>query len=67
MLCSCCHGQHFILTRGQFLPCPECGGMGEIHCCDGLMMQPESTHTTRGDRAATPEELPHPPQQRATR
>ena len=23
------------------LPCGECGGSGEIHCCDGLQEQPE--------------------------
>src|ERR1700686_1106660 len=41
MLCSSCHGQHFIIRAGQMMPCPECGGMGGIHCCDGLTEQPE--------------------------
>lgn len=41
MLCSSCHGQHVIIRAGQMMPCPECGGMGGIHCCDGLTAQPE--------------------------
>jgi hypothetical protein len=24
------------------LPCGDCGGTGEIHCCDGLQEQPDS-------------------------
>lgn len=23
------------------IPCPECSGVGEIHCCDGLQEQPD--------------------------
>ncbi|OWK44472.1 hypothetical protein FRUB_02404 [Fimbriiglobus ruber] len=27
--------------NGQRVPCPECGAMGEVHCCDGLQSQPD--------------------------
>jgi hypothetical protein len=40
MLCPRCHGTHVVLINGQRLPCPECAGMGELHCCDGLQEQP---------------------------
>jgi hypothetical protein len=40
MLCPRCHGTHVIPANGQRLPCPECAGIGEIHCCDGLQEQP---------------------------
>jgi hypothetical protein len=43
MLCPHCHGTHFAIVNGQRLPCPDCAGMGEIHCCDGLMEQPDPT------------------------
>ena len=41
MLCPRCYGTHVVLVNGQPIPCPECGGIGEIHCCDGLTEQPE--------------------------
>lgn len=41
MLCPRCYGTHVALVNGQRLPCPECGGLGEIHCCDGLTEQPD--------------------------
>ena len=41
MLCPRCHGSHYVLANGQRLPCPECGGLGELNCCDGLMEQPD--------------------------
>lgn len=41
MLCPRCHGTHYVLANGQRMPCPECGGVGEINCCDGLMEQPD--------------------------
>jgi hypothetical protein len=31
-------------TRGgdlDMIPCPECGGTGTAHCCDGICAQPE--------------------------
>lgn len=40
MLCPVCHGRHMVAIRGVPLPCPECGGAGEIHCCEGLQVQP---------------------------
>ena len=49
MLCSCCHGRHFVIQGGQVAPCPECGGMGEIHCCDGLTAQPENPRVLSGE------------------
>jgi hypothetical protein len=24
-----------------FVPCPDCGGTGVAHCCDGLRAQPD--------------------------
>ena len=40
MLCPLCHGHRLFYYQGQLLPCPECEGQGEIHCCDGLQEQP---------------------------
>jgi hypothetical protein len=31
MICEACHAQQ------TFPPCPECGGFGIAHCCDGLI------------------------------
>ena len=42
MLCPRCYGSHTLLINGQPRPCPECSGMGEIHCCDGLQEQPDA-------------------------
>ena len=36
MLCPRCYGKHVIQVRGAWAPCPECGGAGALHCCDGL-------------------------------
>ena len=52
MLCPRCHGTHVVVTNGCRLPCPECGGVGEIHCCDGLQEQVDSGPMS----AATPAE-----------
>lgn len=41
MLCPTCHGHHWLVTPTGSEPCTECGGMGEIHCCDGLCLQPD--------------------------
>ncbi len=41
MVCHQCHGQHWVIRAGQMCPCPECGGLGEIHCCEGLVAQRE--------------------------
>lgn len=43
MICPICHGTGFVNrhfsgetgTVPQTLPCPECGGTGIGHCCDG--------------------------------
>lgn len=51
MLCPRCYGTRFVLVHGQRVPCPECGGMGEVHCCDGLTEQPDPT----GQTVPTPE------------
>ena len=45
MLCPVCYGRHFILVQGRQVPCPECQGFGELHCCDGLTEQPDSGDT----------------------
>lgn len=34
MICEACHGQQI------YPPCPECGGCGIAHCCDGLVECP---------------------------
>ena len=39
MLCPRCYGKHVVLMNGARVPCPECAGVGEIHCCDGLRAQ----------------------------
>jgi hypothetical protein len=67
MLCPCCHGQHFVIRGGQLAPCPECGGMGEIHCCDGLTSQAESSRSGCVLRTTTGEEEPQPARRLATR
>jgi hypothetical protein len=41
LLCPLCHGRRLFLYQGQLVPCPECEGHGEIHCCDGLLEQPD--------------------------
>jgi ribokinase len=44
VLCNQCHGKHFVEVAGKPVPCPECGGAGDIHCCDGLAEQPDMEH-----------------------
>ena len=39
MLCPRCYGKHVVVTNGSRIPCPECAGVGELHCCDGLREQ----------------------------
>lgn len=57
MICERCHGTGFVhqsrLARlddmavarngmiEETIPCPDCGGCGTGHCCDGLREQPE--------------------------
>ena len=52
MLCPNCHGQHFISSQNEWVPCPECNGAGEIHCCDGLQMQSEQCGNSEAQEAA---------------
>lgn len=39
MLCPRCYGKHTVVLNGARIPCPECAGVGELHCCDGLREQ----------------------------
>jgi hypothetical protein len=48
MLCSHCHGRHVTFVDGQVRPCEECGGLGEVHCCEGLQAQPEPDRPAGG-------------------
>ena len=51
MVCHQCHGQHWVIRAGQMCPCPECGGVGEIHCCEGLVVQQEGGRHAPGVEA----------------
>jgi hypothetical protein len=44
MICPRCFGKHVEMDAGAIAPCPECGGLGEIHCCDGLQEQKDENH-----------------------
>jgi len=40
MICETCHGRRFIERRAAGEcpveePCPDCGGFGIVHCCEG--------------------------------
>lgn len=50
MLCPLCHGHRLFSYQGQLLPCPECEGHGEIHCCDGLQEQPDESELRKGEQ-----------------
>jgi hypothetical protein len=41
MLCDYCHGKRLSIVGGKIELCSECGGLGVIHCCEGLQAQPE--------------------------
>jgi hypothetical protein len=56
MLCPRCYGKHVVLMNGSRMPCPECAGMGEIHCCDGLREQDECSLPNARDAALAPAE-----------
>jgi len=66
MLCPSCFGQHWVIRNGQMLPCPECAGIGEVHCCDGLTAQPDSYASVLPSREAA-ETDSHPSKCRAAR
>ena len=51
MLCPRCYGKHIVLVNGSRVPCSECAGVGELHCCDGLREQGEC----EWQRSETPE------------
>ncbi|MBX9627368.1 MAG: hypothetical protein K2X82_26430 [Gemmataceae bacterium] len=50
MLCPRCHGTHVVPENGRQVPCPECHGAGELHCCDGLQEQPDPGEAEVGDQ-----------------
>jgi hypothetical protein len=52
MLCDTCRFSErpgFVRARGrqradgqeEMIPCPDCGGQGIGHCCDGICEQPD--------------------------
>jgi hypothetical protein len=63
MRCESCHGTGQLAAAGDdvlscaaagpplALPCPECGGCGIAHCCDGITacndLPEQATATTR--------------------
>ena len=47
MICEACHGQQ------AFPPCPECGGCGISHCCDGLIEFPPVGRPTSADKQSS--------------
>jgi hypothetical protein len=63
MLCPSCHGRHWVVHCGRMVPCPECGGIGEVHCCDGLAAQRDCPTTVFRPTGYAPSEdvisLPH--------
>jgi hypothetical protein len=42
MLCYFCQGRRLVAAGRRVQPCEECGGRGEIHCCEGLQAQGEA-------------------------
>lgn len=36
MRCNFCDGTGMRPQGAVLLPCPECGGCGVAHCCDGI-------------------------------
>jgi hypothetical protein len=64
MLCETCRWNErpgFVRvrrTRGcrdyDLTPCPDCGGQGIAHCCDGICEQPESHSATRTAAVSEP-------------
>lgn len=47
MLCPRCYGKHVLLVSASWVPCPECAGVGELHCCDGLREQVDCDYVFR--------------------
>jgi len=48
MICPECFGRRLASATGVVLPCPECGGTGTVHCCEGLQAQPECAEPSEG-------------------
>jgi hypothetical protein len=61
MLCPRCYGKHVVLMNGSRIPCPECAGVGALHCCDGLREQAECplvpSHPNEPARCEHPREM----------
>jgi hypothetical protein len=54
VICECCHGTGRILASicgdpPYPYPCPNCGGTGIAHCCEGECAQPDPTAATITD------------------
>ncbi len=47
MLCVYCHGKGVVGREGGPEPCAECGGLGVLHCCEGLQAQPEEPEAAK--------------------
>jgi len=57
MLCPRCYGKHVVVTNGSRIPCPECAGVGELHCCDGLREQDDCPVVERSQSHAPTSKL----------
>jgi hypothetical protein len=55
MLCPLCNGRRLFFFQGQLIPCPECEGQGEIHCCDGLQEQTGDSDTPAEEEQTEPD------------
>jgi hypothetical protein len=40
VVCDRCHGKRLLAGPAGMRPCEECGGLGVLHCCEGLQAQP---------------------------
>ncbi len=68
MRCNLCDGSGMQRSASGFTPCPECGGCGVAHCCDGLVACGEVEGDIRFERAkisdaaaqASPQQRPAP-------
>ena len=42
MRCEVCMGSGTINAKyDEPMPCANCGGLGQVHCCEGVREQPE--------------------------
>ena len=51
MRCHLCEGSGMRPSPRGLTPCPECGGCGVAHCCDGLVACGEIEGDVRFERA----------------